>query len=342
METVNNKKVKFVCRRCSYNTLMYKTQIKHFKKGCEKSLPACIYSDDQLLAMSFIPIKHDMSELNEMYFDINEDMVQHLAKSDIIYEKYLNEYLECIDKTTEKNKKCKLCDKEFETLNDLRSHIILNCFRDTKIKNGEIIVLKNIFNEDIEQINEESQMNENHCEGEVENGDENEQPKHKIEYTIPFDDDWDISHISQDRKFAILFNKSMYTLLLDEILQNKNNLNVIIDKSAVYSLVFKNMIEKYVEIKTKEVINITMDKLNTHLLMMNEELKDLISEELYIYNKKTIIGHLFSYKLCQDDEDDEEEKMKLRERKPYTTTFSSSNNNTNTNTKINFTIKHSY
>ena len=62
----------------------------------------------------------------------------------------------------------------------------------------------------------------------------------------------------------------MYTSLLEEILKNEINLNVIIDKDDDSSIVYKNNIDKYINIKSKYIVSNTMDKLNKHLMDLHK------------------------------------------------------------------------
>ena len=63
----------------------------------------------------------------------------------------------------------------------------------------------------------------------------------------------------------------MYTELLEEILKNDINLNVIIDKTNDSGMVYKNNIDKYIQMKLKDIISNTMEKLNNHLNDINKD-----------------------------------------------------------------------
>ena len=52
--------------------------------------------------------------------------------------------------------------------------------------------------------------------------------------------------------------------LLEEILKNEINLNVIIDKDNDLGIVYKNDIDKYIQIKSKNIVDNTMIKLKNH------------------------------------------------------------------------------
>jgi hypothetical protein len=105
---------------------------------------------------------------------------------------------------------------------------------------------------------------------------------------IPFDEDWNLSHIDTDRKKLLLFSKIMYTKLLEEILKNEINLNVIIDKSNDSGIVYKNDIDKYIQMKSKDIIDNTMDKLKKHLLDFNNESEKFSLIDCINLSKRTI------------------------------------------------------
>ena len=80
-----------------------------------------------------------------------------------------------------------------------------------------------------------------------------------------FDEKWTTEHIDKYIKQLILLSEHKYTNLLTEILKNKENLNVIIDKESKYGLVYKNNSELFVNMKTKEIIDKSMEKLYEQL-----------------------------------------------------------------------------
>ena len=110
---------------------------------------------------------------------------------------------------------------------------------------------------------------------------------------IPFDNDWDISKISEEHKTKIMVSNFMYTTLLDEILKNNENLNVIIDKEKESGMVYKNDNEQYKQMKLTDIIDTTMNKLHKHLKDINNNdngktLKEVITFTRQIIDKKYI------------------------------------------------------
>ena len=119
---------------------------------------------------------------------------------------------------------------------------------------------------------------------------------------IGFDNDWDLSHIDESSINNILFSTVIYTKLLEEILNNKINLNVIIDDTNNSCLVYKNNIDKYVHMKLKDMLNISMNKLNKQLNDLQSKLsinviddsiklsKEIIDKKIEDYNNKNNIN----------------------------------------------------
>jgi hypothetical protein len=265
---------------------------------CSKKVELYKYSDDQLLVMSLIPY-------NNGIHDIDEKQLEYLSNSEIICdnkEELINE-LEAINK--KKQKKCKYCNTKYVKLCDLRKHLIEKCFYEELSK--RINDTKEINNQNIITINNENNIdntiNINNCT--ISNNNNNNIINNNniylnIKHPIPFDDNWDISKIDDKTKMFIVFNKLMYTTLLDEILKNDTNLNVIIDKKADSGIVYKNESEEYIEMKLKDIINKSMEKLEKQLHEINIDVKNYMTDEYHIHNRRMITKKYNDYN--KDDE----------------------------------------
>lgn len=113
----------------------------------------------------------------------------------------------------------------------------------------------------------------------------------------PFDEQWTTEHIDKYLRQIILFSETKYTDLLDEILKNKENLNVIIEKESNSGLVYKNDNELYVNMKVKQIIDISMQKLYEQL---NSFYSNIIANQIpykinndVIENEKKILDNKF-------------------------------------------------
>jgi len=284
--------VNYKCHRCcQFETSLYFDIKKHFirKYPCKRDQTSILYSDDQLLCLSLIPYYDNIHNI-----EMNE--IEHLKKSKII-DKNKNELFEEL-KNIEKNniKICKYCNKDFTLLSDLKRHFMINCFYNyiqnkENEKNIKSTILDSCMNGTTNTLYNNSDTYNN-----INNTTNNNNINIIIDPTktaltpIPFDDDWDISKITRRDKSSIMISQFMYTELLEEILKNDINLNVIIDREKDSGMVYKNNIDKYIQMKLKDIISNTMEKLNTHLNDINKNdtrsFHDIIKFSRQMINKK--------------------------------------------------------
>jgi len=290
---------KYKCHRCcKFETHIYYDIKKHYnrKNPCNKVKKNMFMSDDQLLCLSLIPYYNDIHkiDLSEINFLKNSTIID--KSKDKLFENLKN-----IDKNNIKI--CNYCNEEFPLLTDLKKHIIINCFYNQLQKK-----IKNNSSENNRNFNESSSIfsEANHNEMEVHhyftnsnninsnntnnNTNNNIYVDIKQQTPIPFDENWDISKISIGDKSRFMISQFMYTKLLEEILNNEINLNVIIDKEKNSGMVYKNDIDKYMQMKLKDIVSNTMDKLNKHLNDINnsdiDALKEIKTFSRQIINKK--------------------------------------------------------
>ena len=265
----------YLCKKCNYKCDTYYDIKRHLnkKKSCPKEYEAFFNSDDQLLVLTLLPY-HDHIHM------VDNSEIEHLNKSKKMYnnKKKLFEKLDFIDKY--KLKKCIYCEEEFTRIIDLRKHFLINCFhknikdiedtKDIKIENNtNIDSSSNINNID---INNSYNTTNNNTTNNITNNNNNNNIFFDIkahQTPVPFDQDWDVSQIDENIRNKILLSAIMYTSLLEEILKNDVNLNVIIDKENDSGVVYKNDSQQYIQMKLKDIIDISMEKLKKHLVDMN-------------------------------------------------------------------------
>jgi len=99
---------------------------------------------------------------------------------------------------------------------------------------------------------------------------------------IPFNEDWDLSSISEKDKIYLIFSKVMYTNLLELILKNDINSNVIIDNDTEQGLVFYKYNEenKYEHIKLDQLVNESVSKLHKQLIGIYKSIMDDLSDDI--------------------------------------------------------------
>lgn len=275
---------KYKCERCFYETNKYTNNINHInkKKKCSKNVISYKYSDDQLFILSILP--RDIP--------IKNNELKKYEKTSLLYENK-NEIIQLFtDIHRESIKKCNYCFKEFSKLDDLKKHILMTCYTINHITNINKST-NNITNNNDNSTNIDNSTNN------ITNNISNININLEIKYPIPFNEDWDLSQISKDTRLNDLFQKSVYTNLLDKILKNDNNMNVIIeDTNNEKGLVYQNNIDKYTEIDIEDIVEKTMEKLKKHLLQLscdktflsdnnfNDIIKNAINDNILTIRKK--------------------------------------------------------
>ena len=272
----------FICHRCNFDSDRYSNMVRHINKikNCSKKLANYKYSDDQILILTILPRINNKS--------IVEDIeIEKYNKSNKLYknkDKIFNVFAE-INKN--RDRICTVCNAEFTNSELLKKHFIIDCF----IKQLESEEL----NTSITNIN--SNNTTNNTINNNTNITNNINVKFEMKNTpIPFGESWDMSLIPKENKFHYIFHKSMYTTLLDKIMENKNNLNVIIDDiNKENGIVYKNDVDQYEELRIDQIIRKTMDKLKDELLGIcshcddecyNDFVKSSIEQSANIIRKK--------------------------------------------------------
>ena len=267
---------KYLCMRCNnYETRIFNDIKKHCLKikSCSKRSDIILLSDDQLIVLTLIPYYN-----NKHLINIHE--TEHLSESNIISEHKQELYYELNDIFKNKLRKCKYCDFKFDTLIDLRKHIITYCFYNTLKKNYTTNGINNCI---ISNLNNTTNnisrdlINNNNCEINNNCNINNSNSNYNLFFNLPtpFENAWDISEISNTVKNDIIVSQFMFSKLLTEILSNEKNLNVILNKDDTeYGKVYINHKKQYVEMAKKEILMETMDKLYDQLFDIVEDNKD--------------------------------------------------------------------
>lgn len=303
---------KYTCVRCNYTTDKFTDLKRHIlkKTSCIKCTDAFSLSEDEILIYSLLPL-----DINEIKKNNN---TEHLQKSKIVNKNKIELFNILSEVDRDKVKKCKYCYVTFNKVCELKKHMIINCFHshckkvenNLKISNTNTISNSNsISNSNItlpptpiksnDNMDNTNNVDANIIMNSSINSNNNNTNSNNtiniyfdIKPPIPFDDNWDISKINENFISGVLNSKYMYTKLLQEILENEINLNVIIDKESKSGLVYKNDIDKYIRMKSTEIVNNTMEKLKNHLLEMNKndttQFDEVIDFSKKMINKKYI------------------------------------------------------
>ena len=207
--------------------------------------------------------------------------------------KNMNEILLYVSKNKIKN--CMYCDLEFTRVFDLKRHIQKSC-KKVLFQNNNIIQNNNSNNiNDIDRNDlntndlNTNDLNTNNLKKNIKENNNtiiqnitNQQINNNITIniyndsnkvaTIPFDQKWDVSNFDDNQKLLLLLQDIKFTNTLEKILENEKNQNVIIDKNNNSGLVYKNDIEKFINMKTNDILDKAMYKIYNHLMDFYNEM----------------------------------------------------------------------
>ena len=278
----------YKCERCCFDTKKYVNILRHMNKIkiCPRKLGSYKYSDDQIFILTILPRINNKSI-------VEDDEIEKFNKSNKLYknkDQIFNLFSE-INKN--RDRICNMCNVEFTNSESLKKHVLIDCFIKKLESEEQSCAITNL---NINSNNTNNTINNNTINNNT-NITNNINVKFEMKNPpIPFGDAWDMSEILKENKFHYIFHKSMYTTLLDKIMENKNNLNVIIDDiNKENGIVYKNDVDQYEELRIDQIIRKTMDKLKDELLGIcshcddecyNDFVKSSIEQSANIIRKK--------------------------------------------------------
>ncbi len=242
-------------------------------------------------------LKNNCSEKNiypdkNSYQDKQENIIKEAGysdNSDVFSEKGSEKC--CIK--TDNLYYCKTCYKEFSSKFNVQRHSE-KCLKKNEMlkRNQDILevsvlennIIKNILEETSipNTFNQNKNSNINNIQNNIQNNYQNTFIDKSININnnnnitinlqiVPFDGNWDLSKISNDRKRKIITNNNLYTSLLSEILENEKNLNVILSNDADIGMVYANEKVKYKVASRDDIIMQSMLKLRNQLMSISNE-----------------------------------------------------------------------
>ena len=177
----------------------------------------------------------------------NEELdIQSLEKIDLITDEPKN------SDTEEKNFMCEYCSKKFSRKYNLKIHL------DNICKKKENLTNNNSSNNIINNFNTVTSTTNNN-----------------IMFNIlvnPYEHKFDTSHIDNLTKMDMIIN-IIFTKALEHILENKNNLNILVDDDHETAIVYKNDTDKFVRVKKDEFTKNVMKNMKDVLSDMNDEIE---------------------------------------------------------------------
>lgn len=246
----------YECNRCLYKTKYKNDMRRHLnnKNKC-KNLTFSLKSFEELYNSSLIKRNNTEENNNEFQHDsieVNDEKINNIVNLD---ESFNDDENNLEDKFI-----CSYCKKYFTRKYNLKIHMNNRC----KLKN-EIITDCNI----IESVNE----NNNYISHNTINNNTTNNTTNNIMVNIlcnPFDNKFDISHIDNGTKMDLIIN-IIYTKALEHILENKNNLNLLLEDGNETAIVYKNEKEKFVRLNKEQFTKNIMKNMKDTLSYMNDE-----------------------------------------------------------------------
>ena len=263
----------YLCKNCNYKTQYFLNMKTHLSKTqlCDSKLNIYYgnYTMDQKLILSLVP--H------------NKDGIQIITKDEMFdyNNKYIDNRRKLINRISENcNKKCYYCNETFNRNMDLRKHILLECFYKNMVEEdnkrcGNIInsQTNNITNNNITNNNNNITNNTNN--NTINNNITNNIVINVDKSLVSFDKSWDLSEIKTvGEKLEILCSDILYTNLLSKLLENKKNLNVILDKKSKQGYVYDAETEKFINMAANDILQMSMKKLRDNLLQINNSISN--------------------------------------------------------------------
>ncbi len=237
----------YECLRCKFITNRKSSMKDHLnrKKKCSKSLDAFQYNDDECDVISLIK---------------KCDRTKNKFKCNYCLKSYCNNYV--LDKHIKNY--CKKKDENNIIINyDIQDNINNVDNIDNNINKPIINNINNINNvNNVNNVNIENQHNIINNIIIIPNMGNN--------IPVPFDKEWITEHIDIHLKHLILLGNHKYTDLLKKILENRNNLNVIIDKDQNIGFVY-NSDNTYKNMDKSEIVNLSMEKLKNELHRIKDD-----------------------------------------------------------------------
>ena len=308
-QILSKKNYNYECKRCFYKTLLKSDMTRHLnrKMKCPRILESYKYNENDLEILSLTRGEISNSLKNEQIIDIpknnkKEDIIEKI-ENDINNINKIDDLLIYI--SVHKIKKCIYCDAEYNRFYELQRHIKKSCKKinfNLKLENNNDVLFdeKNAntgekFNHNSSIYDNNSQQNNSlnqnlnnlinatnmvHYNNQVNSNNVNNITINVYNNTnnnnivvLPFDQNWDVSKIDDKQKLILFLEDKKYSKTMEQILQNDKNLNIIFDKDNDLGLIYKNDAEKFINMKTNDIIDKAMVKIYNHLISFYDEIK---------------------------------------------------------------------
>jgi hypothetical protein len=227
-------------------------------------------SIDQNIILSLLP---DDEKLKDLIIKVKSKDYQNL------YQSRRRLLMKKLSGKQDDKKCCSYCNKKFNKIQELREHVLIDCFLQEILEKNDNSTNENkpsIINNDNSHIinNITNNIDNSQKITNITNNIDNSTTNIIINVPISFDKSWDISNIDTVyKKLEILCSDVLYSKLLEKLLENKKNQNVVYDKKNNIGFVYKNEDEKYISMNIKDIASESMKKLHENLLEINNDVK---------------------------------------------------------------------
>ena len=291
------------CKICNYKTNLFKDMKRHMERTNICKMEPNMYfqnTTDQNIILSLLP---DDEKIKDLIIKVKSKDYQNL------YQSRRRLLMKKLCGSEDCKKTCSYCNKKFNKIQELREHVLIDCFLEELLEKNDNLNNDNtpsIINNDNSHtiINNNNSNNVTNITNNIDNSIkdiDNSTTNIIINVPISFDKSWDISNIDTvSKKLEILCSDVLYTKLLEKILENKKNRNVLFDKKNNIGFVYENEYKKYISMNMKDIASKSMEKLHENLLEINNDVKkhtnkknheeyakDCIEKEKKIKNKYT-------------------------------------------------------
>ena len=281
--------ISYKCKICNFKTTLLGDMKRHLERTYICKMKPNMYfenSIDQNIILSLLP---DDERFKDLIIKVKSKDYKDL------YQSRRRLLMRRLSGHEDDKKCCSYCNKKFSKIQELREHVLIDCFLEEILEKNNIlkndnttsIINNNIDNSQIiNNIDNSHNIDNSQKITNITNIDNSTNINSinidnstniilNIQTPISFDKSWDISDIDTvSKKLEILCSDVLYTKLLKKILENKNNLNFVYDKKNNVGFVYKNDNEKYIDMDINDIVDTSMKKLHENLLEISSDVKN--------------------------------------------------------------------
>lgn len=240
----------YECKRCFYQTRYKNDMRKHLniKDKCPRKNITCKMTNEELDVLS---LQKNQDENIQKKLETTIDIKDYYVSTDDIFDGSES------DITETDNLSCKYCSKKFSRKYNLKIHLDTRCKKRKEVESVEINNNNNTTNYIYNNNTINNTTNNNIMVNIVMN---------------PFETKFDTSHIDDLTKMDMIIN-IIFTKALEHILENKNNLNLLVEEGHDSAIVYKNDVDKFVRMKKEDFSESIMKNMKNVLTEMNDEIE---------------------------------------------------------------------